>query len=48
MLKFLAGSGPAAAEVLVALAEWSLSLSLVLVLRFTVRLEGGSLFIISV
>jgi len=34
-LEFLAGSGPAAAKALAALAGWPLSLSLVLVLRFT-------------
>jgi hypothetical protein len=34
-LEFLAGSGPAAAKVLAALAGWPLPLSLVLVLRFT-------------
>jgi hypothetical protein len=44
-LEFLAGSGPAVAEALAALAEWSLSLSLVRVLRFTVGLKDGSLFI---
>ena len=46
-LEFFAGSGPAVAEALAALAEWTLSLSLVRVLRFKVRLEDGSLFIIS-
>ena len=47
MLEFLSGSGPAVAEVLAALAEWSLPLSLVRVFRLTVRLESGSQFIIS-
>jgi hypothetical protein len=44
-LEFLAGSGPAVAEAPAAFAEWSLSSSLVRVLRFTVELKDGSLFV---